>query len=145
MKSLRRSALLWTTALLAGVGLIAFAIAYEFALREAGDFLDGQLRQIALNAGDGLKDVVAPGRRLDPEDQFVIEIWNAAGETLRSSTGPVELPRAPQRGFSTMRAAGDDWRVYMVGAASVSCRSRKTCACEKRWPGRPRFRRAPRS
>jgi two-component system, OmpR family, sensor kinase len=115
MKSLTRSALMWTTALLAGVGLIAFAIAYEFALREAGDFLDGQLRQIALNAGDGLKDVVAPGRRPDPEDQFVIEIWNAAGETPRSSTGPVELPHASQRGFSTMRAGGDDWRVYMVG------------------------------
>ncbi|HKN30340.1 MAG TPA: ATP-binding protein [Roseiarcus sp.] len=115
MKSLRRSALLWTTALLAGVGLIAFAIAYDLARRESGDFLDGQLRQIALNAGDGLKDVVAPGKRADPEDQFLIMIWNAADEPLRRSKAAVELPRAWQQGFATVRASGEDWRVYMVG------------------------------
>ena len=58
MTSLRRSALLWMTALLAVVGALAFAIAYEMARREAADFLDGQLRQVALNAGGELVRVV---------------------------------------------------------------------------------------
>jgi two-component system, OmpR family, sensor kinase len=115
MNSLKRSALLWTTVLLAGVGLIAFVIAYEFARKEAGDFLDGQLRQIALNAGTGVRDDVAPGKRPDPEDQYLISIWDAAGATLRNSPGAEDLPRATKPGFANVHAADDDWRVYMVG------------------------------
>ena len=52
MNSLRRSALIWTTALLAVVGVAAFLISYTLARVDAANFLDGQLRQIALNAGD---------------------------------------------------------------------------------------------
>jgi two-component system OmpR family sensor kinase len=115
MKSLKRSALLSTTLLLAAVGLVAFIVAYQLARREAADFLDGQLRQIALNAGAGLGDIVAPGKRADPEDQFLISVWNAAGGLLRSSPGASDLPRASAQGFANVKAAGDDWRVYMVG------------------------------
>lgn len=42
--SLRRTALGWMTALLAGIGLAAMLAAYVLAQREASDFLDGQLR-----------------------------------------------------------------------------------------------------
>ncbi len=90
MTSLRRTALIWMTVLLTVVGLAAFAITYEFARQEAADFLDGQLHQIALNAGDTATDIAAPSDPPDPEDQFVIEIWTAAGTVVRRT------PNAPE-------------------------------------------------
>ena len=49
--SLRRAALAWMTGLLTVVGLLAILIAYWYARGEAAEFLDGQLREIALNVG----------------------------------------------------------------------------------------------
>ena len=66
MTSLRRTALIWMTALLTVVGVLAFFVSYDLARREAADFLDGQLRQIALNAGIGLANAEAPGAKHDP-------------------------------------------------------------------------------
>ena len=114
MTSLRRSALIWTTALLAVVGVIAFLISYELTRREAADFLDGQLRQIALSAGEALGDVAAPGARSDPDEDFFVSIWSASGETLRNARSGVALPRSTSPGFATIHAADDDWRVYMA-------------------------------
>lgn len=114
MTSLRRSALLWMTALLAVVGALAFAIAYEMARREAADFLDGQLRQVALNAGEGLAEIAVPTAKLDPEDEFVINIWNAAGESVRKPANGIELPRQVNLGFSSIVADGEEWRVYLA-------------------------------
>lgn len=114
MRSLRRSALIWTTALLAFVGVTAFLISYELARREAADFLDGQLRQIALNAGDALINASAPGARNDPDEDVVVTIWNFSGETLRGARSGVTLPRSNSPGFTTIHAAEDDWRVYLA-------------------------------
>ena len=60
MNSLRRTALIWITVLLAITGIVAFGLTYELARREANGFLDAQLRQIALNVGEGLPDAAAP-------------------------------------------------------------------------------------
>lgn len=88
------------TVLLAVVGAVAVLISYELARREAAGFLDGQLRQIALNVGD------------DPEDDFAIGLWNAAGESLPTAPNATTLPRQPGSGFSTVKFGGEDWRVY---------------------------------
>ena len=114
MISLRRSALLWTTALLAAVGVTAFLISYELARMDAAEFLDGQLREIAFNAGDVLNDASAPAARSDADEDSLVAIWNASGETLRNARSGIALPRSSQPGFSTIHAAGDDWRVYMA-------------------------------
>lgn len=114
MISLRRSALIRMTFLLGAVGVVAFVIAYEIARREAADFLDGQLRQIALNAGEGLVETSSPLVKQDPEDEFVIDIWNAAGERLRRPANGITLPRQPKPGFSTISAFGENWRVYLA-------------------------------
>ena len=53
MTSLRRTALLWMTAMLSIVGIAGAAVSYRLASDEAKAFLDSQLRQIALNAGEG--------------------------------------------------------------------------------------------
>ena len=114
MTSLRRLALIWMTILLTGVGAVAFVISYQLAHNEAAGFLDGQLRQIALNAGQGLDEVTAPRVTHDPEDEFVIAIWNAAGDALRKPTFGVGPPRQASPGFATVAAGGEAWRVYVA-------------------------------
>ena len=120
MTSLRRTALIWMTALLTVVGVLAFVVSYDLARREAADFLDGQLRQLALNAGVGLADAEAPGAKQDPEDEFVIAIWNPAGEAMRNSPSGIDLPRLSKPGYATIQANGEDWRVYLASDARRS-------------------------
>ena len=100
MTSLRRSALIWMTVLLMAVGAVSFVISYEMARREAADFLDGQLRQIALNAGQGLSSAIssAPQATHDPEDDFIISIWNANGEPVSRAVNSIALPRQTRPG-----------------------------------------------
>jgi two-component system OmpR family sensor kinase len=114
MISLRRSALIWMTVLLAAVGVVAFLIAYKIAESEAADFLDGQLRQIALNAGGGPGDLSEPEVKVDPEDEFAIEIWDTAGASLRKSSNDVILPRQSATGFTTIRFRDELWRVHQI-------------------------------
>ena len=116
MNSLRRSALVGMTVLLTLVGVISFVIAYEMARREAAGFLDGQLRQIALIAGEGLSSgmSVAPQRTHDPEEDFVIAVWNANGEAISRSFNSIALPRQTRPGFATVQIGGEAWRVYMA-------------------------------
>jgi len=120
MTSLRRATLIWMTTLLTVVGVLAFFASYELARREAADFLDGQLRQIALNAGEGLAEAAGTPGQHDPEDEFVITIWNAAGDLLRNSPSGVALPRQSQTGYATIKAGGEDWRVYLASDARRS-------------------------
>ncbi|MBS0231864.1 MAG: two-component sensor histidine kinase [Proteobacteria bacterium] len=117
--SLRRSTLLWMTGLLSAVGLVTMLIAFWFVYREAAEFLDGQLRQIALNAGPGMVGADAPGSPdEDPEDQFAITIWGADGRVVHASLPNVQIPRQRQSGYANVRAVGDLWRVYTIRAAS---------------------------
>jgi two-component system, OmpR family, sensor kinase len=119
MTSLRRTALLWMTAMLSIVGIAGGAVSYRLASDEANTFLDNQLRQIALNAGEGVTDTAdSPPSLHDPEDDFSVEIWNGADETLRASRPAVYIPRRSQAGFADVHAAGEDWRVYTsIGGA----------------------------
>ncbi len=113
MTSLRHTALVWMTVLLAVVGGVAVVISYELAKSEAAGLFDGQLRQIALNVGEGVLESIGPTVQHDPEDDFAIGLWNAAGESL--PTIGVTLPRQPGSGLSTVKFGGQDWRVYTAG------------------------------
>ena len=114
--SLRRTALLWMTGLLTVVGLITILIAYVYVRVEADEFLDGQLRQIALNAGHGMPAANAPAAAdHDPEDQFAITIWDARGDVVHQSLPGVDIPRQNRPGFSDVMAGGQQWRVYTTG------------------------------
>lgn len=118
MTSLRHSVLLWTTALLTVVGLIAFAISYQMTRSETAGFLDGQLREIALNAGDGIPEAEAPTSgqdAQDPEDAFVVTLWSASGEPVRKPKRGVIVPKQSIPGFATVSAGGEMWRVYSAG------------------------------
>lgn len=116
--SLRRVALVWMTVLLAIVGVITIGIAFHYAHDEAAEFLDGQLRQIALNAGVGVPAANAPATvDQDPEDQFAITIWGADGRVVHASLPSVEIARQGRAGYANVVAGGEQWRVYTIGDA----------------------------
>ena len=92
IRSLRRTALAWITVLLAVAGLITTGAAYRYNESETAGFLDGQLRQIALNAGPGLAAANAPAAPdQDPEDSFAVTIWDAAGHDVHQSPPGVDI------------------------------------------------------
>jgi two-component system OmpR family sensor kinase len=111
--SLRRTALVYVTVLLSVVGLTASTFAYLYAHDAATEFLDGQLRQIALNAGGGVSPAEAPVEAdQDPEDQFAVSIWDAQGRLVHASLPSVHIPPQTRSGYATAEAAGEKWRVY---------------------------------
>jgi len=120
--SLRQTALVWITILLALVGLATLVISYRLAKDQAAEFLDGQLRQVALNVGMGLPDAAeTPGLDQDREDRLAVTIWNADGSIVRTSPTDVNIPRQSRAGFAYLTAMGRRWRVYTAhdGARTV--------------------------
>ena len=114
--SLRRTALVYVTVLLSVIGLAASAFAYLYAHDAATEFLDGQLRQIALNAGAGVSPADAPAQEdQDPEDQFAVTIWDAHGRLLHASLPSVHIPPQSRSGYANAEAEGEEWRVYTTG------------------------------
>ncbi len=133
INSLRRAALIWMTGLLTIVGFAAILVAYVYARGEAAEFLDGQLRQIALNAGAGLSPAAGPAAAdQDPEDRFAITIWDGAGRVVHQSPPDVRIPRQPKPGFANVSADGESWRVYTIGdqARTVQVSQREAVRAE---------------
>lgn len=113
--SLRRTALAWITALLLVAGLITSGVAYRYNESETAVFLDGQLRQIALNAGPGQVAANAPAAPdQDPEDRFAVTIWDSAGKMVHQSLPGMDIPLQPNSGFANAEAGGETWRVYTL-------------------------------
>ena len=118
--SLRRTALVYVTVLLSVIGLAASAFAYLYAHDAATEFLDGQLRQIALNAGGGVSPADAPAEAdQDPEDQFAVSIWDAKGRLVHASLPSVHIPPQTRPGYANAEAAGEEWRVYTTGDSAA--------------------------
>jgi len=113
--SLRRT-LRWSlTVLLTVFGLITAIASYWSAGDEANDFFDNQLRQIALYVWDVPKGfrpetIVAPPH--DPEDDFLIQVWDNDGSAVMSSNPSIPMPRGRTAGFADVDAGGIAWRVY---------------------------------
>jgi two-component system, OmpR family, sensor kinase len=129
MKSLRKTILVLITVLLALAGLGAGAASYYFAKDETDKLLDTELRQIAVNAGEGLSDDAVPHMTKETEDELVVQLWNAAGEAmLRPSS--VDIPRQSKLGFADVDVAGERWRVY------TSSDGQRTAQVAQRWSAR---------
>jgi len=101
------------TVLLTVMGVTAAALSYRSARDEAGEFLDGQLRQVAINAGGGAVEMSAPKADQDEEDKFRIDIWDAATGAVRRAAGGL-LPRLDHQGFGIVHYRGVAWRVYLA-------------------------------
>ena len=115
--------------LFAVVGAGAGFASYWLAKQETDKLLDAELRQIALNAGQGLSADAVPRMKHSPEDEVVIQIWNASGDAIIQSSSIV-LPRQTTLGFADVEFAGKSWRVY---AASDG---RRTSQVAQRWSAR---------
>lgn len=113
--SLRRTTILTLAALLAVVAVVAGLASYWIAGREANEFLDLQLRQVAnfaASAGARLAGDDLPPH--DGEDDFIVETRFADGSPDQCLPAPCRFPEAPDAGFSDLRAAGQGWRVFAL-------------------------------
>lgn len=114
MKSLRSQLLVSLLALVTVLGAVGGVGAYLVSRGEVNQSLDGQLRQIALNVGDTDNPVDpnrADGVTLDPEDAFVVTIWDVVGAP-RSSDPSFHASRPKQSGYVDFTAQGEQWRAY---------------------------------
>lgn len=111
MKSIRQSLLLW---LILGM-LIAISIAgmsaYWLAQDEANELFDYQIKQVALSlhGHNPLPNMVADE---DPEEDNVIQVWDASGKPLFTSYPSHALPRYVTSGLHTVNYQQQPWRVY---------------------------------
>ncbi|MBX5167432.1 histidine kinase [Rhizobium sp. NZLR4b] len=101
---------------MATIGVCAAATSYFLVQNEASDFLDNQLRQVALYVGDtpaapSGTDGFVPH---DPEDDFVIQVWGAEGQPLRQSDPSIAIPLQRLTGLADISAADNNWRVYTL-------------------------------
>ncbi|RSB81481.1 histidine kinase [Rhizobium pisi] len=104
---------------MATIGVCAATTSYFLVQNEASDFLDNQLRQIALYVGDARSSPATgpdSGAPHDPEDDFVIQVWDVAGKPLRLSHPAVDIPRQQATGFADISTGSDNWRVYTLAA-----------------------------
>jgi two-component system OmpR family sensor kinase len=123
MKSLRRSILLWMAALLLAVGVLSAFGTYFYVKGEATGAVDTQLKQIAQfvsstnttrSTSDNSVDVA------NPEDLFLIEVWDQQKNLLRSSDKLNSLAPPLVTGFTDQNIKGQRWRSYsFVGGLNL--------------------------
>jgi two-component system, OmpR family, sensor kinase len=114
MTSLRGRLLAWLLVLLTAMGVVAGGVAYMLDRNEVDGSLDGQLRQVAMNVGDTdfpVSTRLGDGVALDPEDAFVVTIWDHTGQ-LHSSDPSLRPSQPTAPGYSDFEMAGEQWRAY---------------------------------
>ena len=114
MNSIRRHLLL---ALLCAVllGSLAGAWATWRGVREELDeIFDYNLRQLALSMRDMAYGVATALPLPDPEFDFVIQVWNAAGARLYYAHRHADPPGPARPGFTTANTSEGRWRVFAI-------------------------------
>jgi two-component system, OmpR family, sensor kinase len=113
--SLRSTALAWLAVLLLVIGGVTAASSYILVSQDAKTLLDGQLRQIAYFIGDTTHGPVPPvpnDPSYDPDDDFLIQVWNADGGIVRTSDPARTIARASVTGFSEAYPNRGGWRTF---------------------------------
>src|SRR5690349_5752192 len=115
MRSLRRRLLVWSLAIVVLGGLIAGAVVFWQARKQANELFDYQLRQMAFTLRDRayipsqLAEALA-GEGLD----FVIQVWAPDSNLLYRSHPQILLPGPAPAGFSDIETNLGTWRVFTV-------------------------------
>jgi len=116
LRSLRGRLFAFLLALAALTALAVGGATYYSVRAEADELFDYHLRQMALSLrdqgriGDDEREALA-----NPEFDYVVQVWSVQGVTLYSRRRADLAPALPPRavlGYSRMRLAGEDWRVY---------------------------------
>jgi two-component system OmpR family sensor kinase len=108
---------MWMLGLLTSVGLVAAGIFYWNTREEAQGFFDQQLRLIALNVDARGRDRVSRANDApphDPEDDFVVQIWDEAGNPLPTMAPGPAIPRGSAGGFRNVTTDSGRWRSYVL-------------------------------
>jgi two-component system OmpR family sensor kinase len=116
MKSIRNTLLIWLSAGLAlGIVLVA-GLLYLQAREEANRLFDYQLQQNAAAVPSEFFGYVVSGRADEflPQENIIIQIWDNTGLRLYYSHDATELPQRAVLGFSNLRTANNNWRVYSM-------------------------------
>jgi two-component system, OmpR family, sensor kinase len=111
--SLRRQLTLWFTILLISFGLLGGVGAYIAAQQDPDNFLDDQMREIALDIVGSVDDLAQmPAPSLDASDLIVVQAWDSDGRLLKAFPPGFDLPRQMKTGFSNFGTAENSWRSY---------------------------------
>lgn len=111
--SLRRATILTLATLLTIVAVLAGLASYWIAGEEANEFLDLQLRQVALLAGNA-ETVTGGLPQHDSEDDFVVEIRFRDGRADICAPAACRFQETPETGFSEADAGGHAWRIFTL-------------------------------
>jgi two-component system OmpR family sensor kinase len=114
--SLRNRLTFWFTCLLTVVGIGGGIVAYVMARQEPDSFLDDQLRQIAIYAGDTASASGDPSNAstIDAGDIIVVQVWDGANHAIRTTPEGFDLPRQRATGFSDLMLRDERWRSYTL-------------------------------
>jgi two-component system, OmpR family, sensor kinase len=113
--SLTRTTILTLAALLTCVGLFAGGASYWISAREANEFLDLLLRQVAEVVGNG--DPTATTAALPPhdnEDELVVEVRFHDGRPAICLAHPCWFKPVSETGFSDLNDPSGSWRVFSL-------------------------------
>jgi signal transduction histidine kinase len=115
MMSLRNRLTFWFTCLLTVVGIGGGIVAYVLARQDPDSFLDDQLRQIALYAGDTASTTSDPSKAsIDATDIIVVQVWDGGNHAIRVTPEGFDLPRQAVTGFSALTLRDERWRSYTL-------------------------------
>lgn len=112
MSSLRATVLVRITVLFMFVGTATVLTSYLLAKIEVNKFLDAQLAEVAMSAGEGVQEDAQRKWDPDSEDRLVVQIWNRSGELILASGPKNNIPRQPGEGYFDVSADGKAWRTF---------------------------------
>jgi two-component system OmpR family sensor kinase len=111
--SLRSRLTVWFTLLLISFGLMGGLGAYIAAQQDPDNFLDNQMREIALDVVGSVDDFAQmPPPPLRTSDMIVVQAWDPDGRLLRSFPPGFNLPRQSKTGFANFETPEGGWRSY---------------------------------
>lgn len=117
MRSIRTQLLLSLLAAMLLIMLAGAALIFLIIRDEVAELFDHQLEHTAyafaaqpLQATGAVSD--EPGD--NPEADFVIQVWNGAGQLLFQSRPQPGLSRQPQRGFFELSLGEERWRLFSL-------------------------------
>ncbi|HET7098060.1 MAG TPA: ATP-binding protein [Casimicrobiaceae bacterium] len=109
-RSIRRDLVVWISAgLLVAIAIAAIAT-YLRAREEANEIFDYQLKQMSSSLTGVPLAGAPPGS--SGSDALVVQVWDRDGVQVYLSQPQQPLPRDRQPGFSTIRTAAGEWRVF---------------------------------
>ena len=112
MKTIRHQLLVWLLGGMLASTLVAGAAMYAKVREEADELFDYQLRQIAVSLPASISSPSAALGETDPEEDFVVQVWNRRGDLIYASHPDLVLPRSPGAGFTTISGRGGTWRLF---------------------------------